>query len=139
MSQSVNSPQVQSTLATIRTNLSADGLDLNQLAARMRLHGPEADRTRQIPDAVCAPSDVPALNLNLVPAAYGGCMDVQSLTSRATLMEYLGYADAALALALPGPGLAMPPVLALGSGEQQARFFERFRSDTPRWGAADGE
>ena len=135
MSQSVNSPQVQSTLATIRTNLSADGLELDQLAARMRLHGPEADRTRQIPDAVCAPSDVPALNLNLVPAAYGGCTDVQSLMSRTTLMEYLGYADAALALALPGPGLAMPPVLALGSGEQQTRFFKRFRSDTPRWGA----
>lgn len=60
---------------------------------------------------------------------------MQSLMSRTTLMEYLGYADAALALALPGPGLAMPPVLALGSGEQQTRFFKRFRSDTPRWGA----
>jgi acyl-CoA dehydrogenase len=135
MPQSVKSSQVQSALATIRANLSADGLELDQLAARMRLHGPEADRTRQIPDAVFASSDVPALNLNLVPAAYGGCMDVQSLMSRTTLMEYLGYADAALALALPGPGLAMPPVLALGSGEQQTHFFKRFRSDTSRWGA----
>ncbi|WP_322065098.1 acyl-CoA dehydrogenase family protein [Burkholderia ubonensis] len=135
MPQSVKSHQVQSTLATIRADLSANGLELDQLAARMRLHGPDADRTRQFLDAICAPSDVPALNLNLVPAAYGGCAGIQSLMSRATLMEYLGYADAALALALPGPGLAMPPVLALGSGEQQARFFERFRSDTPRWGA----
>ncbi|KVW76207.1 acyl-CoA dehydrogenase family protein [Burkholderia ubonensis] len=135
MSQSMKPPQVPPSLATIRANLSAYGLELDRLAARMRVHGPEADRTRQIPDAVCAPQDVPALNLNLVPAAYGGCPDVHSLTSRVTLMEYLGYADAALALALPGPGLAMPPVLALGSSEQQARFFERFRSHAPRWGA----
>ena len=41
MSQSVKSSQVQSALATIRANLSADGLELDQLAARMRLHGPE--------------------------------------------------------------------------------------------------
>ncbi|MDS0858610.1 acyl-CoA dehydrogenase family protein [Burkholderia pseudomultivorans] len=135
MSQSMKPPQVPPSLATIWSGLSACGLELDQLAARMRMHGPEADRTGQIPDAVCAPQDLPALNLNLVPSAHGGCPCVQSLTSRVALMEYLGYADAALALALPGPGLAMPPVLALGSGEQQARFFERFLSHTPRWGA----
>ncbi|WP_175824468.1 acyl-CoA dehydrogenase family protein [Burkholderia cepacia] len=135
MSESAKPSPEQPSLATIRANLSAYGLELDRLAARMRVHGPAADQTRQIPDAVCAPQDVPALNLNLVPATYGGCLDVQSLTSRIALMEYLGYADAALALALPGPGLATPPVLALGSREQQARFFKRFRSSTPRWGA----
>ncbi|KVG59988.1 acyl-CoA dehydrogenase family protein [Burkholderia territorii] len=135
MSEPMKPSRESPSLATIRTNLSACGLELDRLAARMRAHGPEADRTRRIPDAVCAPEDLPSLNLNLVPAAYGGCPVVQSLTSRVTLMEYLGYADAALALALPGPGLAMPPVLALGSSEQQARFFERFRSSTPRWAA----
>ncbi|MGU7811625.1 acyl-CoA dehydrogenase family protein [Burkholderia sp. AW49-1] len=135
MSQSVKPPAEQPSLASIRASLSAYGLELDRLAARMRAQGLEADRTRQIPEAVWTRQDVPALNLNLVPAAYGGCAHVQSLTSRVTLMEYLGYADAALALALPGPGLAMPPVLALGSNAQQARFFERFRDNTPRWGA----
>ena len=77
---------------------------------------------------------VRALNLNLVPSQYGDVL-VQSLTSRVMLMEYLGYADAALALALPGPGLAMPPVLALANERQQAAFFAGFHSDAPRWGA----
>ena len=135
MPQSVQPSLVQSSLATIQARLSAWGLRLDQLAAQMRAHGQEADQTRQIPGTVWASNDVPALNLNLVPPAYGGCPDVQSQTSRVTLMEYLGYADAGLALALPGPGLAMPPVLALASIQQQARFFERFRRKTPRWGA----
>ena len=59
---------------------------------------------------------------------------VQSLTSRVMLMEYLGYADAALALALPGR-TCHAPVLALANERQQAAFFAGFHSDAPRWGA----
>ncbi|HIE4434599.1 TPA: acyl-CoA dehydrogenase family protein [Burkholderia multivorans] len=119
----------------LATKLAAHGLHLDQLAARMRAHGTQADQTGQIHDAFWVPDEIHALNLNLVPSAYGGCPEVQSLVSRTALMAFLGYADAGLALALPGPGLAMPPVLALAHPQQQARFFERFHSPTPRWAA----
>jgi acyl-CoA dehydrogenase len=120
---------------TVRVALAANGLQLEQLAQRMRACGREADQSGQIPDSAWRAADVRAHNLNLVPAAYGGCPAVQSLVSRVSLMEYLGHADASLALALPGPGLAMPPVVALASALQQAAFFQRFHSSTPQWGA----
>ncbi|PMS16816.1 acyl-CoA dehydrogenase [Trinickia dabaoshanensis] len=135
MTANLQPSQQRPTLATLEASLAACGLQLNRLAARMRAHGPAADATGQIPEAAWESDDVAALNLNLVPLAYGGCPDAQSLVSRVILMEYLGYADAGLALALPGPGLAMPPVLELASARQQADFFEHFRSETPRWGA----
>jgi len=127
--------QQSHTTAALKANLAAFGLDLARLCDQMRMHRNEADRTGQIPDAFWQSDLVRALNLNLVPTQHGGCPQVQSLVSRIMLMEQLGYADAALALALPGPGLAMPPVLALANHQQQAQFFARFQCNTPRWGA----
>ncbi|MFM0758304.1 acyl-CoA dehydrogenase family protein [Paraburkholderia strydomiana] len=119
----------------IAASLADRGLDLDQLARCMRTLGPESDATSEIAGPPWRADDVRALNMNLVPTWYGGCPALQSLVAQATLMACLGEADASLALALPGPGLALPPVLALASAEQQARFFQRFQSGTPRWGA----
>lgn len=120
----------------IGTALADRGLDLALLLRRMRTVGPESDATGEIADPPpWRPDDVPALNMNLVPTRYGGSPALQSLVAQVRLMTCLGEADASLALALPGPGLAMPPVVALASAEQQARFFQRFQSGTPRWGA----
>ncbi len=123
------------TFDEIRTSLAGQGLLLDRLVDAMRHHGPAADRSGEIPDALGQAGNARALNLNLVPVEHGGHPVVQTLVSRTMLMEHLGYADAGLALALPGPGLAMPPVMALGSADQQAEFFRQFDSDTPRWGA----
>ena len=52
--------------------------------------------------------------------------------------EELAWADAALVLSLPGPGLGGPPVRATGTPEQRARFFGMFGDMTKgplRWGA----
>lgn len=123
------------TIADISAALADRGLDLELLARRMRTVSLESDATGRIIGPPWRAEDVKALNMNLVPTRYGGCPALQSLVVQATLMAHLGEADASLALALPGPGLAMPPVVALASPEQQAWFFQRFQSGTPRWGA----
>lgn len=101
----------------------------------MRARSRDADTTGQISGPPWRPDDVQALNMNLLPTRHGGCPALQPLVAQATLMAYLGEADASLALALPGPGLAMPPIVALASAEQQVQFFRQFQSGTPRWGA----
>ncbi|HZO12469.1 MAG TPA: acyl-CoA dehydrogenase family protein [Polyangiaceae bacterium] len=58
--------------------------------------------------------------------------------SAAIASEVMGWADAALPLCLPGPGLGGPPVRSTGTPEQHARFFGVFKDmlDTElKWGA----
>lgn len=52
--------------------------------------------------------------------------------------EELAWADAAIPLSMPGPGLGGPPVRATGTPEQKERFFRIFRdmdAGPLRWGA----
>ena len=49
--------------------------------------------------------------------------------------EEMAWGDAALATAMPGPGLAAPPILAQGSPEQQEKFLRIYRDDQLHWGA----
>ncbi|MCC6525197.1 MAG: acyl-CoA dehydrogenase family protein [Polyangiaceae bacterium] len=51
--------------------------------------------------------------------------------------EALAWCDAALLLAMPGPGLGGPPVRSTGTPEQRQRFFGIFKdmSQELRWGA----
>ncbi|HYB12114.1 MAG TPA: acyl-CoA dehydrogenase family protein [Myxococcota bacterium] len=56
--------------------------------------------------------------------------------SVAVLAEEMSYWDRGIAVAFPGPGLGEPPVLGMGTTDQQQRFLEPFRQpDRPRWAA----
>lgn len=135
MTRHADTSQPVHSMNEIDLALTRRGADLGQLASRMRAFSGDSDASGDIVGPPWHLEDVPALNLNLVPQAYGGCPATQPLVAQAMLMAWLAEADASLALALPGPGLAMPPVVALASAAQQAQFFERFQSVTPRWGA----
>jgi len=51
-------------------------------------------------------------------------------------LEEASYWDRGMAVSLPGPGLGMPPVMTIGTPQQQARFLEPFRDRSrPRWAA----
>jgi acyl-CoA dehydrogenase len=135
MTRHGQTPRQTHTLEDISNALAERGLELERLARSMRAVSGDSDATGQIAGPPWRREDVRALNMSLVPAEHGGCPALQCLVAQVTLMAYLGEADASLALALPGPGLAMPPVLALASAAQRSDFFLRFGSDTPRWGA----
>ncbi len=49
--------------------------------------------------------------------------------------EEMAWGDAALSSALPGPGLAAPPLLSQGTPEQQKFFFSRYQDGQLHWGA----
>jgi len=49
--------------------------------------------------------------------------------------EEMAWGDAALSTAIPGPGLAAPPILSQGTPEQQARFLGMYLDGQVRWGA----
>lgn len=121
-------------LEKLHQRLQSMGLSTQELCTAMRQHAASVDRTGEIPASFWEQVNVRALNLNLVPPAYGGDEGLWPLMQRVLLMEQLGYADPALALALPGPGLSTPPLLALASEEQQRALFSRFQSDEPVWG-----
>src|SRR5437879_2290334 len=49
--------------------------------------------------------------------------------------EEMGWGDAALSTAIPGPGLAAPPILSQGTPEQQMRFLGPYMDGQLHWGA----
>ena len=49
--------------------------------------------------------------------------------------EEMAWGDAALATAIPGPGLAAPPILSQGTPEQQMRFLGPYMDGQLHWGA----
>ncbi|HEU0002472.1 MAG TPA: acyl-CoA dehydrogenase family protein [Ktedonobacteraceae bacterium] len=49
--------------------------------------------------------------------------------------EEMAWGDAALSTAIPGPGLAAPPILSQGTREQQARFLGPYMDGQLHWGA----
>jgi len=49
--------------------------------------------------------------------------------------EEMAWGDAALSTAIPGPGLAAPPILSNGTPEQQMRFLGPYMDGQLHWGA----
>jgi len=49
--------------------------------------------------------------------------------------EEMAWGDAGLATAIPGPGLAAPPILAQGTPEQQMKFLGPYMDGQLHWGA----
>jgi acyl-CoA dehydrogenase len=69
------------------------------------------------------------------PAAARG-QGAAGARSVVVLAEEMSYWDRGVAVSFPGPGLGEPPVLSMGTPEQQQRFLEPFRKpDRPRWAA----
>jgi acyl-CoA dehydrogenase len=115
--------------------LSRSGIDHGAVVRAIRDHIDYSDRTGEIPESFWSRVAVRGLNTMLVPARFGGDQEPLPAVGRLAVLEDIGFADAGYAIALPGPGLATPPITSLGSESQQQRFFAGFLTDRPVWGA----
>jgi acyl-CoA dehydrogenase len=104
---------------------------VHQIArTEMRPIALECDRNEHIPEAFFW-----AMQKRLSPASLPKVEEKQPQVLSMVLNEELAWGDAALSTALPGPGLAAPPLLAQGTPEQQAKFFAIYADDQLHWGA----
>lgn len=95
-----------------------------------------ADATGEIADDFWSEVPPELQNRINVPVAYGGAPLTATAVRRVIVFERIGRICPALPIGLPGPGLSMPPVLALGTEEQKRDFFQRFAGPRrPVWGA----
>jgi acyl-CoA dehydrogenase len=113
----------------------AAAADLAALAERMRRLAPAADAAGAIPDGLFDGIDVRWLNRAYLPLELGGDPAFADGVTRCLATETLGYADASLTVALPGPSLSLSPLLELGTEEQRRDLLGRFDSPDPVWGA----
>lgn len=107
----------------------------------------DADRKKEIPipflrnfynmTRALRGSDNPLDDFNEGPKRRDPKRPTQANRTAAVGAEEMAWADAALMLSLPGPGLGAPPVRASGTPEQRERFLGMFRDmgEELRWGA----
>jgi acyl-CoA dehydrogenase len=110
--------------------------DVQAMLAHMPAWAAAADRDGMVPDSAWGLVPARTLNRMNIPLALGGAAMTATAMRRAVVFERIGRICAALPMSLPGPGLSMPPVIALGTPEQKARYCAAFtQCDTPKWGA----
>ena len=112
----------------------------------LRPNALEADRIAGLPEGISQTPEVLNFMRVFVPRELGGGWRSLSRpdriydTARSALLRVLfceesAYWDAALTIALPGPGLAEPVITALGSTEQKKKYLGIFLADGAKWGA----
>jgi acyl-CoA dehydrogenase len=122
-------------------------LSKSQLAARdyahqvaleeMRPISLECDRTERIPDSFfwnmqrrfwAGAAGQARMQAQAEEENQGNILSVLS-------QEEMAWGDAALSTAIPGPGLAAPPILSQGTPDQQMRFLGPYMDGQLHWGA----
>jgi acyl-CoA dehydrogenase len=112
----------------------------------LRPYANEADQLGDIPPSLYSRFEMLNAMRAFVPVERGGgwssqlrtgeVLDVASSEmARVLANEAASYGDTSLWIAMPGPSLAAPIIEALGTAEQQSRFYEAFLGDKPRWAA----
>ena len=119
----------------VEAELDAARLHPEPLLAAMRRCRLEADAQGDIPDGFWRDQDIRQVNLDFLPAEFGGNPVLATCVRRASMAERLGEADPSLTIALPGPALTFPAIMALGDRAQRERLFARFDTDLPVWAA----
>jgi len=109
---------------------------ITSLLENMSEYVSDADQRGDLPDEILNLVPANLLNRMNLPVQYGGLEATSTAYRRAIVFEMVGRICAAIPMALPGPGLAMPPINSLGTEAQKEEAFGKFsNSETPRFGA----
>jgi alkylation response protein AidB-like acyl-CoA dehydrogenase len=120
-------------------NLSEEQKLLRQTAREfaekeLRPIAAECDREGKIPWDVVRKAHQLGLDTVFIPEKYGGGGMTSTLTW-ALVMEELNWGCAGISTALIGGGLAVLPILHMGTEEQKQRFLPIFTQEEPKLGA----
>lgn len=128
--------QTEQLLAQIRHADPKSWQLMEDLLERMPDWVESADKLGDIPGEFWNGAPIKLLNRMNMPVEYGGVHLTSTALRRAVVFERVGRICPALPMGMPGPGLSMPPVLALGTEVQKRSYFSRFTdSAAPMWGA----
>ncbi|HLI89536.1 MAG TPA: acyl-CoA dehydrogenase family protein [Ktedonobacteraceae bacterium] len=94
----------------------------------------ECDRTEQIPESFFWNMQKRFWAGSAAQARAQGAERQENVFSMLS-QEEMAWGDAALSTAIPGPGLAAPPILSQGTPEQQKRFLSIYMDGQLHWGA----
>ncbi len=94
----------------------------------------ECDRSEKIPDTFFWNMQKRFWAGSAAQARQQGAERQQNALSMLA-QEEMAWGDAALSTAIPGPGLAAPPILSQGTSEQQQKFLSIFMDGQLHWGA----
>lgn len=94
----------------------------------------ECDRSEKIPDTFFWNMQKRFWAGSAAQARQQGEEQQQNVLSMLA-QEEMAWGDAALSTAIPGPGLAAPPILSQGTSEQQQKFLSLFMDGQLHWGA----
>lgn len=100
----------------------------------LRPIAPECDRDGKMPWDVVQKAHKLGLDTAFIPEKYGGG-GMTSTLSWAVVMEELNWGCAGIATGLIGGGLAVLPIMYMGTEEQKERFLPVFTEAEPRLGA----
>jgi acyl-CoA dehydrogenase len=96
----------------------------------------QSDRLGDIPAEFWSPTPADVLNRINMPVEFGGLPLTATALRRAVVFERIGRICPGMPMAMPGPSLSTPPVAALGTAEQKARYFGGFTErGEPVWSA----
>lgn len=128
--------QIEEFHKALRTQYDSEFKVIDCITEKMVHYAEQADIEGDIPDGLLNSEETLFINRLIIPAEYGGSSLVNSATRRLSVFEKVGAANPGLALALPGPGISLPPVAYLGTEKQKKEFFELFLNPTRAvWGA----
>jgi acyl-CoA dehydrogenase len=109
---------------------------IRDLLDRMPAWVERSDRLGDIPEAFWSLTSPDLVNRLNMPLEFGGLPLTATALRRAVVFERIGRICPGMPMALPGPSLSTPPVVALATPEQKAEYFGGFLGRTePVWGA----
>ncbi|SMF37513.1 acyl-CoA dehydrogenase family protein [Pseudobacteriovorax antillogorgiicola] len=127
---------VHQDMDALKKDFPEEGVAFEEVLHHLPTYVVPSDKTSSICPSLWNTLNLYFLNRMNIPLNLGGLNIASKAYHRTLLFEEMGRIGPGISISLPGPGLSMPPVFALGTREQQESYVKDFLTDSePVWGA----